>query len=73
MGKLSPAKRSDLLRRLKRLGFKGPYSGGKHQFLERGSLKLIVPNPHRRDIGPALLAELLDQAGLTREEWEETA
>ncbi len=29
-----------------------------------------VPNPHRGDIRHKLLAALLRQAGITREEWE---
>ena len=58
--------------RLKRLGFSGPFAGGKHQFLVRGTLRLTLPNPHQGDIGPSLLARLLSQAGVPREEWERT-
>jgi hypothetical protein len=58
---------------LKRLGFEGPFSGGKHQFLVRGSVRLILPNPHASEIGPPLLARILQQAGVTREDWEMTA
>jgi hypothetical protein len=28
-----------------------------------------IPNPHGRDIGPKLLAKLLRQANISREEW----
>jgi predicted RNA binding protein YcfA (HicA-like mRNA interferase family) len=67
--KLTSVKRTDLISRLKQLGFAGPFSGGKHQFLIRESVRLILPNPHAIEIGPALLARILQQAGLSREEW----
>ena len=52
------------------LGFKGPFSGGKHEFMVRGDLVLTIPNPHRGDIRVALLALILRQGGVTRKEWE---
>jgi predicted RNA binding protein YcfA (HicA-like mRNA interferase family) len=66
-----PIKRRELIRYLRKLGFEGPYSGKKHQFMLKDNLKLIVPNPHQGDIGKNLLAEILRQAGVSREEWEE--
>jgi predicted RNA binding protein YcfA (HicA-like mRNA interferase family) len=62
--------RRELIRALRRLGFTGPVSGGRHQYMRRRSLTVIVPNPHRGDIGIPLLARVLRQAGVTREEWE---
>jgi len=56
--KLTSVKRANLIARLKRLGFEGPFSGGKHQFLVRGPVRLILPNPHASDIGPSLLARI---------------
>ncbi len=64
-----PISRRQMVATLRRLGFQGPYSGGKHEFLVRGTV-LTVPNPHRGDIGVGLLALLLRQAGITRREWE---
>lgn len=64
-------KRRDLIRYLKQLGFDGPYTGKSHQFMLRGNVRLIVPNPHKGDISKNLLAEILRQAGVSREEWEE--
>ncbi len=68
--KFGPIKRWMLIARLKRLGFEGPFSGGKHQFLVRGPVRLILPNPHATDIGPSLLVRILQQAGVTRNEWD---
>jgi hypothetical protein len=33
-------KRRDLLRHLRTLGFAGPFSGGKHQFMIKGTLRI---------------------------------
>lgn len=70
MSKLSPVSRRDLIRRLLAIGFAGPFTGGRHEFLVRNNRRLILPNPHRGDISPDLLARLLKQAGVSREEWE---
>ncbi|MHB1326178.1 MAG: type II toxin-antitoxin system HicA family toxin [Thermoleophilia bacterium] len=63
-------KRKDLVRFLKQLGFEGPYSGGKHQFMIKGDVTLRIPNPHQSDIGKELLARILRQARIERSEWE---
>ena len=70
MPPFGPLEREDLLRHLKRLGFEGPYSGGKHQFVVRGPLTIHISNPHDGDIGVGLLLRILRQAGISREEWE---
>ena len=68
--RLSPTSRSDLIRGLKRLGWVGPYSGGRHQYMVKGPRQLTVPNPHGgRDIGINLLKIVLDEAGISREDW----
>jgi hypothetical protein len=36
----------------------------------RGDLVLTIPNPHKADIGPELIAIVLRQDGITRKEWE---
>ena len=41
-----PVKRSDLIRCLRKVGFDGPYSGGKRQLMIKGNRTLRVPNPH---------------------------
>ena len=65
-----PTSRRNLIRALRDLGFEGPFSGGRHQFMVRGDVVLTVPNPHRGDIGIGLLSRILAQAGVSREEWE---
>lgn len=70
MPAFGPIKRDDLIRCLKKIGFDGPYSGGNHQLMIRGHRTLRVPNPHRGDIGRELLARVLRQAGISKDEWE---
>jgi predicted RNA binding protein YcfA (HicA-like mRNA interferase family) len=59
-----------LIRSLQQAGFEGPYSGGKHQFMVKGDITLWIPNPHQGDIGRELLARILRQAHIDRDEWE---
>ncbi|TAE23239.1 MAG: type II toxin-antitoxin system HicA family toxin [Cytophagales bacterium] len=71
MPPLRAISRADLIKMLRKAGFVGPESGGKHQFMIRGSQKLIVPNPHQGDITVGLLHRLLKQAGISQEEWHQ--
>ncbi|HEX8220162.1 MAG TPA: type II toxin-antitoxin system HicA family toxin [Chloroflexia bacterium] len=71
MPPVGPISRADLVRSLPQLGFEGPFSGGNHEFMRRNRLRVRIPNPHRGDISRDLLLEILDQAGISREEWTE--
>ena len=65
--------RKEIIRRFLSLGFEGPLSGGKHQFMKKGDLKVRIPNPHgNQDISVGLLNEILHQAGLSKEDWNGT-
>jgi predicted RNA binding protein YcfA (HicA-like mRNA interferase family) len=70
MPPFGPIKRKDLIACLRKLGFEGPYVGGKHQYMVRHELKVRIPNPHQGEIADALLARLLQQAGIDRATWE---
>lgn len=70
MPRLGPIKRRDLIRYLRHVGFDGPYSGGKHQFMIKAEITLRLPNPHQRDIGKELLSRILRQAKIDRNDWE---
>ena len=69
MPKIAPCSRVDLIRKLKKLGFDGPYPGGKHEYMKRGKLRLTVPNPHGRQIDSVLIKEILKQAGIPNGDW----
>ncbi len=62
--------RRELVAGLRRLGFRGPFAGGKHEFMLRADLVLTIPNPHGKDIGITLLKIVLRQAGVSRKQWE---
>jgi predicted RNA binding protein YcfA (HicA-like mRNA interferase family) len=68
---LKPIKRTKLIQYLRKTGFKGPLSGGKHQFMFKGTLNLRIPNPHASEIGKNLLTRILKQAEISIKEWEE--
>jgi predicted RNA binding protein YcfA (HicA-like mRNA interferase family) len=69
-----PISRRKLIRRFRQLGFSGPFSGGRHQFMVKGDLKIRIPNPHGSgDVSDALVNEILRQAGISKEEWEQNA
>jgi hypothetical protein len=67
--RLSPVSWNTLLQKLRTFGFDGPYKGGKHYFVTKGDLRLTIPNPHSEDIGIPLLKEILNRAGIDRDEW----
>jgi len=67
---LGPIKRAQLIRYLQILGFEGPYSGGKHQFMIKGLTRLRLPNPHHSDVGSELLPRIIKQAGIDKDTWE---
>ncbi len=69
MPKISPCFREELVRKLRRLGFNGPFSGGKHSYMKRGGHRQIIPNPHGKSISGEFVKELLKQAHITPDEW----
>jgi predicted RNA binding protein YcfA (HicA-like mRNA interferase family) len=44
MSRWKPCKRRRFIRRLRSLGFEGPYSGGRHQFLVYAQHRLAIPS-----------------------------
>jgi predicted RNA binding protein YcfA (HicA-like mRNA interferase family) len=62
--------RKELIRKFRALGYTGPFSGGKHQFMIKGKQKIRVPNPHVGDIDVSLLKEILRQAGISSQDWD---
>jgi len=70
MGRLKPVTHKELIRKLRKFGFEGLYSGGKHLFMIKDNLVLAIPNPHKKEIGVDLLRRILVQANIKREDWE---
>lgn len=44
MSQWRPCKRRTFIRRLRKLGFDGPYSGTRHQFMVYGQHRLAIPS-----------------------------
>ncbi len=66
-----PIKRSELIRRLRRFGWEGPFQKGKHPFMVREVLRLTLPYPHHGDVDWSLTKRILQQAGISPGEWEQ--
>jgi predicted RNA binding protein YcfA (HicA-like mRNA interferase family) len=59
-----------LVKKLKHLGFAGPYPGSRHLFMKKGDFRISIPNPHRGDISKGLISEILREIDIDIEEWE---
>ena len=74
MSRILPVARDELIRRLKKLGFQGPYPGSGHAYmikeLAEGRVYVSIPNPHhKKDISVKLLIQILHESGISRDEW----
>lgn len=73
MNSPSVISRKEFIKRMKACGFDGPFAGGKHQYMAKGSLKVRIPNPHgNNEIHIGLVKEILRQADITQEDWDQT-
>ena len=74
MSRWNPCKRISFIRRLRRLGFEGPYSGTSHQFLLYETHRLTIPS--NVEYSAAQLRMMLREAEtilgrhISAEEWE---
>lgn len=64
-----PVSRAKLIRRLKKIGFEGPFPGSDYDYMVRGDNFVRIPNEHRREIGANLISEILQEGGVSRDEW----
>lgn len=73
MPRVVPITRREFIRRLRLLGFEGPYSGGKHDFMRRpsDSVKLALPrdDAKSREIGVELQKRVLREIGASTAQW----
>jgi hypothetical protein len=44
MSRLAPCKRRDFIKKLRALGFDGPYSGTRHEFMLYQNYRLAIPS-----------------------------
>jgi predicted RNA binding protein YcfA (HicA-like mRNA interferase family) len=70
MAALSPCSRREFIRKLRALGYDGPYPGGRHQYMTKtGAATVTVPNPHEGDISVGLLSRILRTAKISTDDW----
>jgi hypothetical protein len=65
-----PIERRELIARMKRLDWRGPEAGKRHAVMRKGDHTVPLPNPHGGDIDWSLTKGILQQAGISPEEWE---
>ena len=67
--RLLPTSQKNLIKGLRRLGWKGPVYKSDHPFmLKEDHPPLKVPNPHGADISVDLLVKILHQARISRKQ-----
>lgn len=62
--------RKEIIKKFRVLGFSGPHSGKKHQFMKKGPLKVRIPNPHGGDVSTELVKRIIKQADITDNQWD---
>lgn len=73
MSKLSPLKPAEVVRRLRALGYVGPVPGGRHMHMIHPARGHVIPVPtHKgRDVGIGLVRTIIQEAGISPDEWNQ--
>ncbi|MCS6918322.1 MAG: type II toxin-antitoxin system HicA family toxin [Fimbriimonadales bacterium] len=73
MPKLTPIPAREVVRKLRALGYEGPFGGGKHSVMRHPetSVKISVPVHSSRDLPIGTLRAIVREAGVSVEEWEQ--
>jgi len=71
----TPCKRREFIRRLRQLGFDGPFSGARHQFMISGDHRLTIPSNVEYSVAQLKImiqeAEGILGREITLEEWNQ--
>ena len=68
MPPFGPVSRRESVQALRSVGFSGPFPGGRHDTMLRGTQRVTLPNPHSGVIGRDFLGRILRQLGMSRDE-----
>jgi hypothetical protein len=75
MSSWRPCKRQDFIRRLRKLGFIGPYSGTRHEFIVFEKHRLSIPSNAEYSVPQLKMmlneVELILSRAISLEEWED--
>ncbi len=73
MSRWTPCKRGEFIRKLRQLGFDGPFSGTRHQFLVLSQKRLAIPSNSEYSVPQLRMmireAEAILGREITLEEW----
>lgn len=73
MSRWIPCKRRDFLKKLRSLGFEGPYSGTRHQFMIYQDHRLAIPSDSEYSVPQLRMMiseiELIISRNIFAEEW----
>jgi predicted RNA binding protein YcfA (HicA-like mRNA interferase family) len=71
MPRLVPLKPQEVVRKLKNLGFEGPFPGGRHRRMVDPKTGRVVPIPFHKgqDVSVGLICEIITELGITRDDW----
>ena len=74
MGKWTPCKRRDFIRKIMNLGFESPEPGGRHFYMRCGSFTLTLPNNSEYSIPQVRMLVKEIELGINKKitlgEWE---
>ncbi|HSE84436.1 MAG TPA: type II toxin-antitoxin system HicA family toxin [Thermodesulfobacteriota bacterium] len=74
MSRWTPCKRRDVVRRLRQLGFDGPFSGTRHQFMIYKQHRLAIPSNNEYSVAQLRMmireVERIIGREITAEEWK---
>ena len=75
MPRMVPISRKELIHRLKKLGFDGPFGGRRHDFMVRDTDQYRLPLPRKdaknREIGVGLQKRIINEVAVTARQWME--
>ena len=75
MSSWRPCKRRDFIRRLRKIGFVGPYSGTRHEFMVFEKHRLSIPSNAEYSVPQLKMmlneVELILSRAISLEEWED--
>jgi len=59
------------MRKLRKIGFEGPFPGGRHLRMVNFKSGKIIPIPFHggKDVSVGLVREIMNEVGIGREEW----
>jgi len=69
MPKLSPLPRRILIKKLRKIGFEGPFPATRHEYMRRDGEKIFIPNPHGKDIGIPIIKKIISQVKISNQEF----